>query len=92
MAIGIHVVSVGYFSVNVNTNQVINKEDPATTINDVLHTEHQHRVVPITSIPSSANYPTVAAYLEAEAAGNYVLQFMSQTMIITYDQHAMNTV
>jgi hypothetical protein len=90
MAIGIHVVRVAFLAISTKTGVPINKEDPNTTIRDTLQTEHRHVIIPDNSVPNSANYPTVDAYLKLEAAGNYILGHMDQNMIITYDQSTIN--
>jgi hypothetical protein len=83
-AIPIHIVRVGFFSISKKTNLPINKEDPNTTINDALKTEQKHVVIPDTSIPNSAGYPTVDVYLKLEAAAGFKLQYMDQNMVVTY--------
>jgi hypothetical protein len=92
MAVGIHIARVGYFAVNKHTGQVINKNDPATKISDVLQTEHQHRIiVDTTNAPNSTGSPTVDDYLRLEAAQDFVVYHMDQNMIVTYDQGALNS-
>jgi len=91
MAIGIHVVRVGYFSVDVNGNK-IDKNSATITINQLKNTRHEHLVIPDSAIASSANNPTVKQYLESEAALNYVLFHIDQSTIITYDQSDINAV
>lgn len=80
MAVAIHVVHVGVFT-TVN-GSVVNKND--ATINQMMRADTEHRVIPDASIPSSANYPTVKAYLEAEASAGFKLSHMTQSMIVTY--------
>ncbi len=91
MAIGIHVARVGFFAVSKTTGQVVSKDSKITSINDVLETEHQHRVIVDAAIANTANNPTVKRYLELEAASNYVLRHMDQNTIITYNQSQINS-
>lgn len=91
MAVGIHVVNVAFLPINKVTGAIVLKNDPATKISDVMQTEHRHVILPSDDVPNSAGYPTVAAYLKLEAAGDYVVQHMDQTMIVTYDQGGLNT-
>jgi len=91
MAIGIHIARVAFLPINKLTGSVVNKNDQATTINDVLQTEHRHVIIPdTTNAPNSVGYPTVDAYLKLEAASDYVVYHMDQNMIVTYDQGAVN--
>lgn len=83
MAVGIHVVRVGFLKVD-GTGNVIDKNSPTTTIGDHLAGSHDHRVIPDANVPNSANHPTVKAYLEAEAGDDYVLEYQDQNTIITY--------
>jgi len=43
----------------------------------------EHRILPDVAIPNSANYPTIKAYLEAEAGGGFKFAHMDQTYVIT---------
>lgn len=90
MAIGIHIVHTGFFSVNKITGQKLDKNDPNVKIRDVMRSEHQHRVIEDSAVPSSAGSPTVDNYLKAEAAAGYVLKHIDQTTIITYSQADLN--
>lgn len=89
--IQVHVVRVGVFSVDQN-GQRIDKGSPNTTINQLKNTSQDMLVIPDSAVPSSANYPTVKAYLEAEAALNFVLYHMDQTFVVTYNQTQVNAV
>ena len=91
MAIGIHVVNVGQFTVDSSGNRV-NKNDANTSIGTLKSTSHAWLVIPSSDIPNSASYPTITAYLKAEAADNYILKHIDQTMIVTYDQSDINGV
>ena len=83
-AVGCHIVAVQFVAVNPQTGQVVSKDDPNTTISDVLHTAHDHRIISDSSVPSSSGSPTIKNYLLAEAAAGYKLVYMDQTKIITY--------
>ena len=83
-AVGIHIVHTKFVACNKYTGAIVNKEDPATKVSDVLQTEHQHRIIADAAIASSTGSPTIDNYLKAEAALGYVLKHMDQTTIITY--------
>lgn len=88
MAVSIHTVRVGFFSttktLNGSAGTVIDKNGTTTTINDVLNSVHEHRIIPDTSVTNSANYPRVDDYLKLEAAAGYIVKHMDQNMIVTY--------
>jgi len=83
MAMGVHVVRVAFRKVDAAGN-VVSKEDPNVTLKQHLQGSHDHRIIPSADVPNSATSPTVKAYLEAEAAADYVLEYMDQNMIVTY--------
>lgn len=83
MAISVHVARVTVLSVD-HLGNVLKKDDPSITLKQHLSTSMEHRVLEDAAIPSTANNPSVKAYIEAEAASNYVLQYMDQTTIVTY--------
>lgn len=87
MAIGIHVARVGFLNVDA-TGTVVKKDDPNVTIKQQMQTSTEHRVLEDAAIPNTSGYPTVKAYLEAEAANDYVLEYMDQNTIITYHRTA----
>lgn len=89
MAIGIHIVRTGVFTVDQSNNR-IDKNAASTTINQLKNTHHEFLVIPDSTIPNSTGYPTVKEYLEAEASDNFVLSHLDQTTIITYNQADMN--
>ena len=89
MAVVQHAVKLGLFSVD-STGTRIDKESGTTTINQMKSAELQHLVIPDTDVANSAGYPTVKSYLELEAADDYVLGYISQYSIITYDRGTMN--
>jgi hypothetical protein len=86
MAVSIHYVNVGLVKVDASGN-VISKDDPSTTIRDVMNSSTEHRVIPRTTGPASsansAGYPTVAQYLALEAAADHALAYMDQSTIVT---------
>lgn len=84
MAVGIHVVRVGLFTVDASNNR-IDKNASSTTINQLKNTHHEFLVIPDATVPNSAGYPTIKDYLVLEAASNYVLKHLDQNTIITYD-------
>jgi uncharacterized alpha/beta hydrolase family protein len=81
MAIVVHVVRVGMVTIDSLGNSV----DKNNTTNKVMMTANsEHRVLVDGDIVSTASNPTVKAYLEAEAALDFVLEHMDQSTIITY--------
>ncbi len=90
MAVGIHLVNVQFIGVDAVGN-VVDKNDRSTAITQVLNTSHEHRVIPDAAVPNSSGYPTIKAYLELEAASNYILAHLSQNMIITYSAADLNS-
>lgn len=78
----IHVVNTGLFPIDA-TGNVITKTSRTTTINTMLTTSMEHRIIPDDSIATSADYPSVKDYLIAEEALGYLLQHMDQTYIVT---------
>jgi hypothetical protein len=82
-AIGCHVVYTNFLPVN-RAGQVVDKNDPATTIKDTMETEHQHVVLPDALVPNSVGYPTIKRYLELEAAAGYEARFVGENLIVTY--------
>jgi len=81
MSVDQHIARTAFVAVNRYTGQVVSKDDPTLPINAFLHTEHQWRVIPDPSLPNTANWPTLAAYLQAELP--FSLSKISQSMIIT---------
>lgn len=81
MAISIHVVRVGLQPV-APTGTVLDKN--TVTIKVMLTANTEHRVFEDPLVPSSSGNPTVPDYLIAEAAVDFKLQYMDQTMIVTY--------
>jgi len=83
MAIGVHVARVGVFNVDA-TGVVLKKDDPSISLRQQLTTSMDHRIIADSLIPSSVNNPAVKAYIEAEAASDYIVHYMDQNTIITY--------
>lgn len=90
MAVGIHIARTNFLPINRVTGQVVDKNSSDTKIKDVMQTEHRHVVLPDSSNPNTANYPTVDRYLILEAASDYVLYHLDQNMVVTYDAGAVN--
>lgn len=84
MAIGVHYVRVGLFTVDVNGAR-IDKSGSSASINTMKSTSMEYLVIPDASVPNSAGYPTMKQYVELEAAGNYVVYHIDQSIIITYN-------
>ncbi len=80
----VHVARVGLFTVDQNGAR-IDKSSPNTTINQLKVSRLEMLVIPDAAIASSANYPTVKNYLEAEATAGFKLQHMDQSYIVTYN-------
>jgi hypothetical protein len=78
-----HTAQIGLFNVDPVGN-IVDKNGPNTTIKQVLQTQQSHLVIVDSAIPNTAGNPTVKAYIEAEAANDYVVCRMSQTEITTY--------
>lgn len=83
MAIGVHVARVGIFSVDA-TGNILRKDDADVTIKQQLSSSMEHLVIEDAAIPNSTGNPTVAEYIKLEAADDYVLTHIDQTMILTY--------
>lgn len=83
MAMNVHVARVGFLKVD-GLGNVVSKDDVSGTLASQLSGSHEHRVIEDSSIANTSGNPTVKAYLELEAADDYVLNHMDQTTIITY--------
>ena len=88
MAVNVHIAHVGFYKVSSDTGAVLTKDDPTETIKQHLRFSQQHRVIADSTIPNTANYPTVDAYIELEAASDFVVQYMDQYTIITYKRNS----
>lgn len=81
----IHVARLGVFTTNQNGVR-IDKNDPGTKLSDMLNTKMEMLIIPDSSIPNSANYPTIKTYLELEDADNFQLSHLDQSFVITYER------
>lgn len=89
MPVGIHVVRLSLCNVD-QTGAVIKKDDPGTTVKTMMTADTEIRVLADAGVSNSASNPTVKAYLEAEAADDYVLKYIDQNLIVTYNQADLN--
>lgn len=80
----VHYANIAFVAVSTLTGKVVNKDDPNTTIADVMNTEHQHRIVYDPDIPNSANSPSIKDYIQLEANAGFKVSHIDQTRIITY--------
>ena len=78
-------VNVAYLQLsNVDPlGRVVNKNDPRTTIADMLHTQLAYRIIPNSNIPNSVGGPSLDQYLAAEFANGFTVSHIDQSMIIT---------
>ena len=88
MAVAVHIVHVALKPVN-SLGGVIHKE--SASIGEIGSSSTEPRVIPDSDIASSANWPSVDSYITAEAAIDFVVHYMDQNTIITYDQGAVNS-
>lgn len=83
----IHYVNIGLFHVASEGGPVLLKNDPSVTMKQMAVASQEHRVIPRTTGPSSSTnstgYPTIPAYLAAEAGDNFALAYMDQFTIVT---------
>lgn len=88
MAVSIHHVTVGLVWID-STGNVLVKNEPTTKLSDFTKgaLRQEHRVFPnltgAGATASSDGYPTVAQYLDLEAALDHAFAYMDQTQIIT---------
>lgn len=87
MAISMHYVNVGTFTVDANGNR-IDKSNGSHSINTMLNTRMEQLVIPAADVPNSIDYPTVKQYLTDEATAGYVLYHLDQSICITYNTSA----
>ncbi len=81
MAVGIHIATIVMKPVN-QAGQVVNRQQASCA--EMLRVTSEMRILEDATIPNTADFPTVKAYLEAEAGDDYVLNHMDQSQIITY--------
>lgn len=84
MAFQIHVTYVNMQ--NVNSLGVVVKTDGNTPLKQRLDSTMEARVIEDSNIPNTINSPTIKTYLELEAADDFVAEYISQTMIVTYQR------
>ncbi len=77
-----HFVNTRLIDVDVN-GTVIDQNNPATQIHDILVTEQQHRVIPDPDVPNSTGWPTVPDYIAAEGDSDFELKHLDQFTIVT---------
>jgi hypothetical protein len=78
----VHVVTMGI--VNITAGGEV-KQKSQMTIGEVINNSSTGmRVLPNPLVPSSIGFPTLEAYLIAEALSGFVLNHLDQYTIITY--------
>lgn len=90
MAIGVHFVRLGLFTVDINGAR-IDKSGSGASINTMKSTSMEFLVIPDASVPNSSGYPTMKNYIQLEASNNFVVSHIDQSIIITYDQTQINS-
>lgn len=87
-----HVVNIVLVHVDSETHEIFTKDGsplskmttPVTRATNRPRTfSTEHRVQPDATIPNSAGYPTIPAYITAEVAAGFRLAHMDQTYIVT---------
>jgi len=82
-----HTARIAVFNVDPVGN-IVKKDDPNVSIKQQMQTQMSHLIIEDSAIPNSIGNPTVKAYIEAEAASDYVIHRMGQTEITTYSRTA----
>ena len=90
MAIGVHFVRLGLFTVDINGAR-IDKSGLGASINTMKSTSMEFLVIPDATVPNSSGYPTMREYIKLEADDNYVVSHIDQSIIITYNQSQVNS-
>jgi hypothetical protein len=90
MAIGVHFVRLGLFTVDINGAR-IDKSGLGASINTMKSTSMEFLVIPDATVPNSSGYPTMKEYIKLEADDNYVVSHIDQSIIITYNQSQVNS-
>jgi len=80
----IHVARISVFTVDANGNR-LDKSRGDQSISAMTRTSNDVLVIPDSSIPNTAGYPTVKNYLVAEDAAGFKFKHMDQSFIITSD-------
>lgn len=65
------------------SGNIVDKNNPATTIAQVMLSNTEMRVIPTSSVPNSAGSPNIEQYLAAEDADGFKVVSMNNTMIVT---------
>ena len=84
MALQVHVVytNIGSFD---KSGNLVNKQDPNTSvINTIGFLETKHYVIKDNNVPNSINNPDIKTYIELEAAEDFEVKILTQTMIVSY--------
>jgi hypothetical protein len=69
---------------NVDSNgNIVDKNDPSTTIAQVMRSNTEMRVIPDQAVPSSLGSPTIQRYLDLEDAAGFRPVTVNNTMIVT---------
>jgi hypothetical protein len=82
MAVETHVVTLSLMNVD-STGTVYNRSTDNRQIKQNLNFSTEHRVVVDSSISTTTGNPTIKEYLELEAANDFRLVQIFQSMIIT---------
>lgn len=90
MAIGVHFVRLGLFTVDINGAR-IDKSGSGASINTMKSTSMEFLVIPDASVPNSSGYPTMKNFIQLEANNNFVVNYIDQSIIITYNQTQINS-
>ena len=90
MALGVHFVRLGLFTVDINGAR-IDKSGLGASINTMKSTSMEFLVIPDATVPNSSGYPTMKEYIKLEADDNYVVSHIDQSIIITYNQSQVNS-
>lgn len=80
-AIGCHVALI----VSKKINPIGGILPDNATIGMVANSSSEFRVKYDSTIPNTANYPTIEDYIKLEAQSGYKVQIINQTHIITYN-------
>lgn len=78
----VHIAKLGL--VTVNSLGVVKPKTSMTT-KEVCNSSSEIRVLPDTDYASTVGYPTLKAYLTAEAGLGFKLYHLDQYTVITYD-------
>lgn len=81
-AIGVHVVDIVMVPISPVGGVVVKN---TSSIGQVVAASTEMRVLPDATIPNSAGYPTIKAFIAAEAASGYKVAVINQSMIILYN-------